>query len=425
MKLRPLLIGLSTLALTGGAAGAVQPNDPVWAEQLGARQIGLPQVWETTTGDPGVVIATVDTGANVIPDLEDAFVPGYDFVENDNEPQDTHGHGSRVASVIAARGNNQIGMAGHCWGCRVMPIRVSANGSASPGRIAAGIRYAVDQGARIVNVSLSHPGSPDAAEAAAVKYAIDRDVIVVASAGNAGTESAQYPGAYQGVLAVGATDDLDALYFWSSFGPWVSLTAPGCQMVEDVTTPPGTICGTSFTPAVVSAVAGLLLSRNPSLTGSQVVAALRVTARPVVGVAYGRVDPVAAFRWLGLLNVASPAATPPPVTTTPRVPTPAPGQRFTRQTLFETGTFKRGFRSTFRVGRGRFEMQLLTPLASSCSLSLNSASELTVAAPAVKNLISLSVRVTAGRYTAEVQCRGARTRQYSLGVIAMFPRVSP
>ena len=112
----------------------------------------------------------------------------------------------------------------------------------------------------------------------------------------------------------------------------------------------------------------------------------------MVGVAYGRVDPVAAFRWLGLLNAASPAAVTPPASTTPRVPKPAPGQLFTRQTLFETGTFKRGFRSTFKVGKGRFEMQLLTPLASTCSLSLNSAGELTVAAPAVKNLISLSVR---------------------------------
>ncbi len=430
--MRLLLMGLATLALTGGAAvGAVQPNDPVWAEQLGARQLGLPQVWETTTGDPGVVIATVDTGANGIPDLEGAFVPGYDFVDNDFEPQDTHagGHGSRVASVIAARGNNQIGMAGYCWGCRVMPIRVSANGSASPARIAAGIRYAVDRGARIINVSLSHAGSPDAAEAAAVAYAVERDVIVVASAGNAGTDTPQYPAAYPGVLAVGATDDLDTLYFWSSFGPWVSLTAPGCQMVTDWQTPPGTICGTSFTPAVVAAIAGLLLSKNPNLTGSQVIAALRVTARPVVGVAYGRVDPVAALRWLGLLSptAASPAAAAPPATVAPKVPKPpAPGQLFTRQTLFETGTFKRGFRSTFRVGRGRFEMQLLTPLASSCTLSLSKAGVLTVAAPAVKNLISLSVRVTAaGRYTAEVQCRGARTRQYSLGVIAMFPRGFP
>ena len=167
--------------------------------------------------------------------------------------------------------------------------------------------------------------------------------------------------------------------------------------------------------------------RNPALTASQVVAALQVTARPVLGVAYGRVDPVAAFRWLGLLAPsAAPAATPPAVTPPAAGPrAPAPGQRFTRQTLFETGTFKRGFRSTFRVGRGRFEMQLLTPHASSCTLYLRSAGELTVAAPAVRNLISLSVRVTAGRYTAEVQCSGARTRQYSLGVIAMFPRGGP
>jgi hypothetical protein len=427
---RVLLPLLASLALTAGAAGAITPDDPVWAEQLGARQIGLPQIWESTTGDPSVVIATVDTGANWIPDLDGALVPGWDFIENDGDPQDTHTHGSRVASVIAARGNNGIGMAGHCWGCRVMPIRVSANGSASPARVAVGIRYAVDRGARIVNVSLSHSGSPDADEAAAVRYAIERGVIVVASAGNAGTEALQYPGAYPGVLAVGASDDLDDLYFWSSRGAWVSLTAPGCQMVEDATIPPGTICGTSFTPAVVSAVAGLILSLNPSLTASQVVTALVATARPVAGVAYGRVDPVAAFRWLGLPvgppAVAAPASQPAPTAgPVTQARQPAPGQRFIRQTLFETGTFKRGFRSTFRVGRGRFEMQLLTPRAAECELALTSATGVEIAAPAVRNLISLSIRVAAGRYTAQVRCRGARTRQYSLGVIAMFPRDAP
>jgi subtilisin family serine protease len=429
---RVILPLLASLALTAGAAGAITPNDPVWAEQLGARQIGLPQIWESTTGDPGVIIATVDTGANSFPDLEGALVPGYDFVDNDFEPEDTHSHGTRVAAVIAARGNNGIGMAGHCWGCRVLPVRVSSNGSASPARVAVGIRYAVDRGARIINVSLSHSGAADGAEAAAVRYAIERGVIVVASAGNAGTEALQYPGAYPGVLAVGATDDLDDLYFWSSRGSWVSLTAPGCQMVEDVSTPPGTICGTSFTPAVVSGVAGLILSRNPSLTASQVVTALVATARPVQGVAYGRVDPVAAFRWLGLPvgppTVAQPAAqppTPPVAAPATQARRPAPGQLFTRQTLFETGTFKRGFRSTFRVGRGRLEMQLLTSLAAECTLALSSATGLEIAAPAFKNLISLSVRVAAGRYAAEVHCRGARTRQYSLGVIAMFPRNGP
>ena len=423
---------LASLALIGGANGAIQPNDPVWAEQVGARLIGLPQIWDTTTGDPGVIIATVDTGANPFPDLEGALVPGYDFVDNDFEAEDTHSHGTRVAAVIAARGNNAIGMAGHCWGCRVLPVRVSSNGSASPAKIALGIRYAVDRGARIINVSLSHSGAADGDEAAAVRYAVERGVIVVASAGNAGTEALQYPGAYPGVLAVGASDDLDDLYFWSSRGSWVSLTAPGCQMVEDATTAPGTICGTSFTPAVVSAVAGLILSRNPSLTASQVVTALVATARPVKGVAYGRVDPVAAFRWLGLPvgapTIAEPAAQQPaPPTPTPATQArrPAPGQLFTRQTLFETGTFKRGFRSTFRVGRGRFEMQLVTPGAAECTLALSSATALEIAAPAFKNLISLSVRVAAGRYTAEVHCRGVRTRQYSLGVIAMFPRDAP
>jgi len=427
---RVLLLGLATLGLGGAAGGAIQPNDPAWAEQLGVRQIGLPDVWESTTGDPSIVIATVDTGANGFADLEGALVPGYDFVDGDFEPEDTHSHGTRVASVIAARGNNGIGMAGHCWGCRVMPVRVSGNGSASPTRVAVGIRYAVDRGARIINVSLSHSGSPDGEEAAAVRYAIERGVIVVASAGNSGTEAPQYPGAYPGVLAVGASDDLDDLYFWSSRGSWVSLTAPGCQMVEDATTPPGTICGTSFTPAVVSAVAGLILSRNPALTATQVVTALVATARPVKGVAYGRVDPIAAFRWLGLpigatTVAAQPQPTPTPIPPATQARRPAPGQLYTRQTLFETGTFKRGFRSTFRVGRGRFELQLLTPLAAECTLALSSATGVDVAAPAFRNLISLSARVAAGRYTAEVRCRGARTRQYSLGIIAMFPRTGP
>jgi thermitase len=420
---RPLLAALAALAFTSGAAAApVQPNDPAWPDQLAERQIGLPQVWETTTGDPGIVIATIDTGVNAIPDLADALVPGWDFVENDNQGQDTQGHGTRVASVIAARGNNQLAMAGYCWGCRIMPIRVTADGSASPGRVAAGIVYAVEHGARVINVSLSHVGQ-DGTEAQAVKYAVDRGVVVVASAGNAGTDTPQYPAAYPGVLSVGATDDQDALYFWSSWGPWVALTAPGCHMVTDLTTPPGTICGTSFTPAAVSGVAGLLLSRNPSLTAGQVAAALLQTARPVRGVAYGRIDPVAAFKSLGLLTEA-PAAT--PVSPTPVTGrTPASGPRFARETLFETGTFRRGFRTTFVVGRGRFEMQLLTPVASACTLSLRSAGELIAALPAVKNLLSLITQVTAGRYTAEVHCRGVRTRQYSLGVIAMFPRGAP
>ena len=406
------------------ASASVQPNDPAWPDQWAQRHIGLPQVWETTTGDPNVVIATIDTGVNAIPDLQDALVPGWDFVENDGIPQDTHGHGTRVASVIAARGNNQTGMAGHCWRCRIMPVRVTAGGAVNPERIAAGIVWAVEHGARIINVSLSHTGAPDGAERAAVQYALDRGVLVVASAGNDGNSVLQYPAAYPRVLSVGATDDSDKLYFWSSRGPWVALTAPGCHMIVDAVTAPGTICGTSFTPAAVSGVAGLIISRNPSLTVYEVTAALALSARPVAGVAYGRIDAAAAFERLGLTPApAAPQPAPPPAPRTRTIV--VPGQLYTRQARLESGTFKRGFRTTFKVGKGRFEMQLATPLASACTLSLTTPNELVVAAPALKNLLSLSLQVTAGRYTAAVRCRGVRTRQFTLGVIAMFPRTAP
>ncbi len=311
---RPLLVVaaalVAALSLVGVGAADVQPNDPAWNDQWAQRKIGMPRAWESTTGDPGIVIALIDTGVNTMPDLEGALVPGWDFVENDPFPQDTATHGTRVASVIAARGNNGIGMAGHCWGCRIMPVRVTAGGAVDPERIARGIVWAVEHGARIINVSLTRTGSPDPSEQEAVRYAIDRGVLVVASAGNTGSTALQYPAAYPGVLSVGGTDDVDELYFWSSRGPWVELTAPGCHMVIDPTIAPGTICGTSFTPGAVAGVAGLILSRNPSLTSHQVIAALRATAKPVTGIAYGRIDAAAALAWLGL--AAAPSAPPAP-----------------------------------------------------------------------------------------------------------------
>ena len=420
-----VVVLLACLGLAAHALAApVQPNDPAWPDQWAQKQIRLPEVWNITTGDPSIVIATVDTGVNLLPDLADALVPGWDFVDNDPIPQDTNGHGTQVASVIAARGNNGIGMAGHCWGCRIMPIRVSAGGSVNPNLIASGIMHAVEHGARVIDISLTRPGSPHWAEEQAVRYALDRGVVVIASAGNNGNDVPQYPGAYPGVLAVGGTDDADGLYFWSSRGPWVALTAPGCHLVLNPFA--GTLCGTSFTPAAVAGVVGLLLSRNPGLTRHQIASALAATARPVAGIAFGRINAFAAFEWLGLLPPAQsqggPAA-PPPTTDRARPRAPAAGQLYSRQQRFETGSFRRGFRATWRVGRGRFEAHLLTPLARDCTLSLRTPGDFFVASPAVKNLLSLAVTtLPAGRYTLDVRCRGVRTRQYSLGVIAMFPR---
>ena len=112
---RPHVFAVVLALVCAGAADATQPSDPLWPEQWAQRVAGVPAVWSLTTGDPDVVIATVDTGVNrAIPDLNGALVPGWDFVEGDDDPQDTHGHGTLVASVLVARGDNGIGMAGYC-----------------------------------------------------------------------------------------------------------------------------------------------------------------------------------------------------------------------------------------------------------------------------------------------------------------------
>lgn len=400
------------LVLAAPASPAVRPDDPTWHEQWAARRIGLPAVWSVTTGDERVVIAVLDTGVNPLPDLAGALVPGWDFVEDDAEPQDTHGHGTQVATVIAARGDNGAGMTGHCWGCRVLPVRVTAGGSVRPERIAEGIRWAVDHGANVVNVSLSRPGPPEPVEREALAYAAARGALVVASAGNSGNGIPQYPAADSGALAVGATDDSDALYFWSTRGPWVALTAPGCQMVLGPLAP-GTLCGTSFATAAVAGVAGLILSRAPQLSAAQVVAALLATAHPVPGVAAGRVDAAAAFVRLGLL-------TPTAATPTTVVSRPAPGQRFARAAQLRSGTFRGGMKVPLRVGKGRLELQLVTPLARQCALMVRSPEEVIVAFPALGSLLSVSAVVSAGRHVVDVRCAGTRTRQYTLGVMAMF-----
>ena len=180
----------------------------------------------------------------------------------------------------------------------------------------------------------------------------------------------------------------------------------------------GTICGTSFTPAVVAAVAGLLLSRNPSLTGSQIVAALRVTARPVVGVANGRATPWPRSAGWGF----SPSRRPGRARRGGRCRRGC--RRRTRPALHEADALRDGHvqaRVPLDVPSRPWaiEMQLLTPLASTCSLS--STRRATDGRRAGRQESDqLSVRVTAGRYTAEVQCRGARTRRYSLGVMRCF-----
>jgi thermitase len=272
------------------AAPVVVPDDPWWGSEWGLERIDMPALWAATaasTGSPAVV-AVVDTGVDGnLPDLAGALEAGYGAQAGAG---DAVGHGSAVAEVAAARGNDGVGAAGVCWRCRILPVDVAPSGSASGTDLAAGIRFAVDHGANVVNVSLVLSG-PDPAVEAAVAYAQAQGVLVVAAAGNDGGTSPTYPAAYSGVLGVVAVDAQDQLYPWSTHGPWAAFAAPGCATVGAAGGGQEEFCGSSAAAPLVSGLAGLLWSSGLS-SAAAVRTALAAAAVPVDGsvAAGGRVD---------------------------------------------------------------------------------------------------------------------------------------
>ncbi len=284
------------------------PNDSRWPAQWGLRLVGGPRAWDVTQGSSGVVIAVLDTGVDFRhPDLKGAFVPGYDFVGNDADPSDDHGHGTAAAGVAAARTNNREGQAGLCWTCSLMPVKVlGANGSGSSATVAKGIVWAADHGAHVISLSLGGPGTTRTL-ADAVAYAAGKGVVLVAAAGNEGTTTRFYPAAYPEVIAVAASDSSDRLYSWSSRGSWVAVAAPGCNSAPRAGGGYGDFCGTSSATPLVSGLAALALSAKLGATRAEVEQAITTSALALSGsVQHGRVEAPAT---LAALAQASPAAT--------------------------------------------------------------------------------------------------------------------
>jgi thermitase len=279
------------------------PNDPLFASQWGALQINSPEAWNDSSGSPSVLVAVLDTGADAThPDLDGQLVPGYDFVNDDDDPSDDNGHGTAMTGIIAAKANNGIGLAGIASASKVLPVKVlDAVGSGFYSVIATGIIYAADHGARVINLSLAGTSSSDVLQSA-VDYARAHDVIVVAAAGNSGQNAPMYPAALDGVVAVAATDQNERSAYFTNYGSWVSLSAPGVNIVT--TTRDGAYAGstgTSPATALTSGAFALLLAANPTMTGPEAVD--RMTANAVdLGTAgwdpyfgYGRVDAYAAL----------------------------------------------------------------------------------------------------------------------------------
>jgi len=245
-------------------------NDPYFVQgsQWHLSKIQAPTAWDTTTGSSTQVVAVIDSGVRAShPDLVGKVMVGYDFVANDNDANDENGHGTGVAGTLSPRSNNQIGVCGVAWANPILPVRVlDANGSGNYSAIANGIIYAADRGAKVINLSLGGTSSSRALQDA-INYAWNKQCVIVAAAGNNGSNVAFYPAACTNVVAVSATNASDTRPTWSNFGSYVDISAPGVDILSVYGTDQYAAWnGTSFSSPVASGVVALMAAANSTLT---------------------------------------------------------------------------------------------------------------------------------------------------------------
>ncbi|MDQ5982543.1 MAG: serine protease [Patescibacteria group bacterium] len=321
------------------------PNDPSYANDWTLTKVNAPSAWAVTTGNNQTIVAVIDGGfglshedlinqwatnsgemgmtqlggrcwtgtsvskqSNNCDDDNNGYIDdwrGWNFVLNDNNPQtgrvNSAGagvmHGTEVAGLVGATGNNNTGIVGINWNTKIMPlVALDDNGTGYTSRVTAAIYYAVDNGAQVINLSLG-AYADDPALKIAINYAIAHNVVVVAAAGNCGDNTipdcsgvpigtVAYPAAYPDVIAVGASMNTDQVASFSSYGPDIDVVAPGYNVPYSATwtAANGTslyashLYGTSFASPMVASLASLIKSIRPSTSVADITALIDATA---------------------------------------------------------------------------------------------------------------------------------------------------
>jgi thermitase len=272
----------------------LQPNDPYYStmfasshygnvNQWGPVAVSAPAAWDSTLGDPNVVIAIVDTGVDSShPDLASKIVGQYSYVGNSSK--DGFGHGTHCAGIAAAATNNSVGVAGMCPNCSILSVKVlDDQGSGYMSDVASGITYAASHGARVISLSLGGSGRSETLHSA-LDYAVANNALPVCAMGNSNSNSnTPEPAYWYDCLSVIATDQNGARASFSNYGVKADVAAPGVAILSTMPTYTTTLnttrgfytnydalSGTSMATPMVAGIAGLVLSKNPVLTPTQV-----------------------------------------------------------------------------------------------------------------------------------------------------------
>ncbi|WP_238335120.1 S8 family serine peptidase [Kribbella amoyensis] len=268
---------------------AATPNDEYYRVDQGyLSTIRMPQAWDLSKTAGAQTVAVLDTGVDGgHPELSGRVYTGYNAFNGSTNANDDRGHGTMVAGIIAANTNNARGIAGVAWNAKILPVKVlDDHGRGSDSSVVAGINWAASHGARVINMSLGG-ASYNAVMHDAVKKAVAKGIVVVASSGNDYDSTPNYPAAFPETISVGATDNNGALTTFSSWGDTVDIAAPGWNILSTgprALTDPDYLpywggSGTSFSAPMVAGVAAMLRNKYPSWTPAQVEAQLKATAR--------------------------------------------------------------------------------------------------------------------------------------------------